>query len=216
VVGEFKRLSVSRRWLDGHVGRILRSNRVERLICRTVFMVFMMVAGIASSALVSASPGSAQFEQPPRKFPVTILSSPDHATVSWQVRSQGRVRLRLYRTLPNGREDLVGEVSAAKGLTSFEMSDDARPPGPTVYQVRAVRRNGSEETLGSVLCIESEFSPKAVTPPWDVSQLVADATGDFGFCQSADGLIRADDSPRKWRVERGPEPPVPRRGSVGA
>ncbi len=177
-------------------------------------MVFMMVAGIASSALVSASPGSAQFEQPPGKFPITILSSPDHATVSWQVRSQGRVRLRLYRTLPNGREDLVGEVSAATGLTSFEMSDDARPPGPMVYQIRAVRRNGSEETLGSVLCVESEFSSKAVTPSWDVPQLVADATGDFDFCQSADGLIRADGSPRKWRVERGPEPPVPRPGAM--
>ena len=119
---------------------------------------------IATGATLSfAATGDAAPKNGLGRYPVKILSNPDHVTVSWQVRSQGVVRLRLYREQPWGRETLVKEVITQPGTSSFEFVDDERPPGNTVYVLRVLRLDDNETILGSALCVESKFAPSVVT-----------------------------------------------------
>jgi len=114
--------------------------------------------GVAAVTAIART-GETVSEDVPKRYPVTILSSSDQATISWQVRSSGAVRLRLYRSQPVGGEVLVNEVTTEHGVGSFEFVDKNRPPGNAVYMLRVADIDGSETTLGSALCVERGFEP---------------------------------------------------------
>ena len=140
-----------------------RLRPLETLRSAGVIFVLVLTTIVTGATLSFADTGDAAPKNDLGRYPVKILSNPDHVTVSWQVRSPGKVRLRLYREQSWGSETLVEEVIAEPGVSSFEFVDAERPPGNTVYVLRVLRFDGNETTLGTALCVESKFAPSVVT-----------------------------------------------------
>jgi len=171
--------------------------------------MFFVATIAAGTSLAFTGNGGAAPENDLRWHPATILSSSDHATVLWQVRSAGTVRLRLYREQAMGSEILINEVTTPPGVTSFEFVDENRLPGSAVYVLRVLGGDGSETTLGSAVYVESKFAPTEVSssvssfqPAWSQTaiRLPDPRSSSFGDRSAllSRGLIPE------------PEPPVPR------
>jgi hypothetical protein len=110
-----------------------------------------------------------------------------------------------------GLERVVGEVTTVPGIGVFQLTDDARPPGPYLYQIRVVEFGGRERTIGSLLCVEPGlFSPGATVTP-DASQLVADPIQIIELYLPTYRALSVQDATRRVGHPRRPEPPVPRR-----
>jgi len=175
-------------------------------------VIVLFIATIATGATLSfADIGDAAPKNDLVRYQVTILSNPDHVTVSWQVRSQGEVRLRLYRELSWGRETLVKEVITQPGMSSFEYVDDERPPGSTVYVLRVLRFDGNETILGTALCVESQFSQCSIPVTSTVSHHSVRATKRIDWLRILSWPFATVESVTKSGWIRGPDPPVPRR-----
>jgi hypothetical protein len=208
VVGENRRLSLLRRWLDCRVGQSLR--RYGGSLPAIMVVGLTAAACFAGGTIASAGRDLSRSDADPERFPVTVLSSPNHAFVSWQVRSSGSARLRLYRSVPGAIENLVGEFTTEAGISAFEMVDDARPPGAVIYQIRAVGIGGSERILGSILCVESGFSTRVATLTWDSSHQEANSTSVSEIFLPTEELTHPEDRPVCREPRRRPDPPVPR------
>jgi len=210
VVARFPQIPFSPRWPVGQVERTSRRRRRElRSVGRVVKVMVTTALGVAAVTAIART-GEAVSEDVPKRYPVTILSSRDQATVSWQVRSSGAVRLRLYRSQPLGGEVLVDEVTTQQGVGSFEFVDRNRPPGNAVYVLRVADIDGSETTLGSILCVEQKFNP-------DQAVFESSMGSSPLWAPLITGLTRP--SQVGWSLERVdvvtgwapiPEPPVPR------
>lgn len=144
-------------------------------------------------------------------IPGIVVISPDNdPAVQWQVRSDGPVRLRLYRAQPSGVVTLLSEVETEPGISDFRIVDSSRPPGPTRYLLRLVGRAGSEITLGALFCVERQPTLKTSLAPQGPSQ-------DFAWVVEATELpapVLAELSVAVPKVAAGfipgPEPPIPR------
>jgi hypothetical protein len=171
----------------------------------------MLVAAALVVAAVTAvaSTGHAVCKNDVRRFPVTILSSSNQATVSWQVRSSGAARLRLYRVQASGDEVLVNEVITQDGVASFEFVDKNRPPGNAVYQLRVAGVDGSEANLGSASCVESKFAPSDVSPTAGSFQ-PAWTRGTIGLPDPGSSSLGGRFAAFQPGFIPAPEPPVPR------
>jgi hypothetical protein len=139
----------------------------------------------------------------------------DDVTLSWQVRSSAVVRLRLYRTQPGGRDDLVGEFVATPGIRSFEHVDHDRPPGSMLYELRIVDDRGSETTLGSVMCVEPGMAAAGAPSVGSIHARMHAETRDL----TVPTTIEAGTAfPGPMAIHVGfypaPDPPVPRRGTA--
>jgi len=198
VVGENRRLSLIRWWPGGLLGQ---ETRCSGSFFTLITVILTIAACFSGGSIADADP---------ERFPITVFSSPNHASVSWQVRSSGSTRLRLYRSVPGGIENLVGEFTAETGISAFEMVDDARPPGAAIYQIRAVGIGGSERILGSILCVESGFSTRVATLTWDSSHQEANSTSVSEIFLPTEELTHPEDRPLWREPRRRPDPPVPR------
>lgn len=209
-VAEFNQISFSPWWPVGHSVRVPRP-RFRGILRAVGVAAFSAVLGLAAG---TASAMVENGDSVPRndlcRCPVTILSNSDQVTVSWQVRSAGGVRLRLYRSEVSGRETLISEVSVPKGVASFEMVDDHRPPGAAIYQIRTVDFGGSERVLGSVVCVESGLSTAIAPISSDSSQLLASSIRYPSIFFAAEGQVVSDDRAAQWRLTLRLDPPVPR------
>ena len=165
---------------------------------------FTAVACFAGGAIAFAESDPVRITADLERSPITVLSSPNHASVSWQVRSPGPVRLRLYRSIPGGVESLLGEFTTEDGVSAFEMVDDARPPGAAIYQIRAVGLGGNERVLGSILCVESGFSTRVAALPWDTSTQAANSTSVFEIFLPTEEMARPEDRPVRRQPRRSP------------
>ena len=123
------------------------------VVVTTVFTVLIGGAGVSDATMDTGLDNRS----------VSVVSAAGNVTVSWQIRSGGTVRLRLYRLRPDGGAILLTESMAHSGVSLFEVVDRERPPGPTAYQLRVVDRIGHEKNLGSALCVESRLSSSLVT-----------------------------------------------------
>ena len=209
-VGTSNQYSLPRRRPIGRSGWITRFRTLDILNSTSAVVMFFVATIAAGTSLAFTGTGDADPENDLRWNPVAILSSPNHASVSWQVRSPGQVRIRLYRAVPGGVESLVGEFTTEAGVSAFEMVDDVRPPGATIYQVRAVGIGGGERVLGSILCVESGFSTGVVAFGWDSSHHPANSTSVSEVLLLTEELIQPEDRPVLRQPRRRPDPPVPR------
>jgi hypothetical protein len=174
-------------------------------------IVFVLATIVTSATLSFADTGDAAPKNDLERYSTTILSSHDHVTVSWQVRSPGTVRLRLYREQSSGGEILVEEVIAEPGVSSFEFVDDERPPGNTIYVIRVLGPNENETTLGSALCVEPKFAPSVVTSAGSSYQPACTReTVELPDPRSV-SLVGPPACVREGQIPA-PEPPVPKIG----
>lgn len=171
--------------------------------------MFFVATIAAGTSLAFTETGDAAPESDLSWHPATILSRSDHATVSWQVRSAGNVRLRLYREQAAGGEALVNEVITQRGTSSFEFVDEKRPPGNSVYVLRVLGLDGNETTLGSAFCIESRFAPSDVSST-DGSTQLAYTREKMELQQPRSIGAIAQLSLLDDGFIPGPDPPVPR------
>lgn len=164
----------------------------------------MVVGFAASHSAVLAAPSDGGGLEPVKIVPVA-----GDVTVSWQIRSGATVRLRLYRAFPNGSESLVGEFVARPGVERFRQVDDRRSLGSALYVLRVLGSDGSETTLGSVLCVEPKFAPGVATSAWSPSQQVCTLeTVELPTPGWAPLVSSIASSSEGWIPA--PEPPVPR------
>ncbi len=208
VVGENKRLSLLRWRLDGRVGQSPRrfADSVPLIVVVGLAVAVCFVGG----TMAFAERGQAGSDSHSDPLPITILTNSNHASVSWQVRTPGSVRIRLYRSIPGGVENLVGEVTTESGISTFEMIDDARPPGASIYQIRAVGIGGAEQILGSILCVDPGFSTRVAAMSWDSPSHIANSISLSEFFLSTQELAYLSDRPILRQPRQRPEPPVPR------
>lgn len=208
MVGENRRLSLLRWRLDGRVGQNPRrwTDSLPLIVVAGLTVAACFVGGINAFAHRDTT----RTDDQRGRIPTTILSSSNHASVTWQVRTPGSVRLRLYRSVPGGVESLVGEVTTGSGVSTFEMIDDARPPGASIYQIRAVGIGGAEQILGSILCVEPGFSTRVASMSWDSPSHVVNSILLSEFFLSTQELAYSGDRPILRQPRQRPEPPVPR------
>ena len=210
-VAGFHQFSFLRRLPTGRVRWFFRLRPLETLRSAGVVFVLVLATIVTGATLSFADIGDAAPKNDLSRYPVKILSNPDHVTVSWQIRSQGKVRLRLYREQLSGDEILVNEVVAQPGVSSFEFVDAERPPGNTVYVLRVLRFDGNEKTLGSALCVESQFSQCSIPVTSTVSHHSVRATERNDWLRILSWPFETVESVTKSGWIRGPDPPVPRR-----
>jgi hypothetical protein len=209
-VGETKKLSLFRRRPDGRLGgrksyrRVGSSQRTAAIaVVGCALCFFSGVAAIADTPQAEDNRGTPTHR-------IAVLSSPERATVSWQVRTGGPTRLRLYHSAPSGLDRLVGEVTTDQGVETFEIVDTQRPVGSSVYQIRAVGFNGDERVLGTVLCVESGFSDQPTTFHWERSGMDIGATPTPRYFRPSVGVFCHGTKPLSSRITLRPDPPVPR------
>ena len=189
---------------DSDLGSAHRRWSPSPRVCVVVTTVLAVLAGGVgvSDAVVDSGPDYRS---------VSVVSATDNVTVSWQIRSGGTVRLRLYRLRPDGGATLVTETMAHGGVSSFEVVDYDRPPGTTVYYLRLVQASDLETTLGFAVCVESQFSQCSIPVTSTVSHHSVRATERDDWLRILSWPFATVESVTKSGWIRGPDPPVPRR-----
>ena len=141
---------------------------------------------------------------------MNIVAASKNVTVSWRVRTEGEVLLRLYRIRQDGGAALVTQVNADSGLSTFRVVDSDRPSGDTIYHLRVVSRGGVETILGSMLCVEWRVVQAPATAPTGSSRLAACTEDTIGVPDLRSGTITFTCSLDEDEWVRAPDPPVPR------
>jgi len=170
----------------------------------------LVIAGTVLCALLVVGASEATVDTEAATDSPIFVSVADTVTVSWQIRSWGSVRLRLYRSHFDGSEALVTEITAGAGLSSFEFVDVRRPLGATVYRLRIVRGDGTETTLDSLLCVGNIIAPGPAAAPPSASRLVADMFELSVLPELWSAMLSIDEGSPGDGLAPSPDPPVPR------
>lgn len=208
VVGSARKVGIHERraeMLERPEGRTVEVRRSPAITRAALLLIVMLLSGVGVADVTSRRDGGKG-----ARFPVSVLSGSDQATVSWQIRAGSRVRIRLYRTAPGGQDELIGEFKAEPGVTVFETTDDARPPGPFVYQIRIVDFGDRERTLGTLLCVDPGLSDPTATVSWDASHLVGDPCETVELYRPVTRSVEGRQGSAFHPASRCPDPPVPR------
>lgn len=175
--------------------------RVLRVGFVSALAVISTTVGVVA-AHSADSPGPGPLE-------ISFISGHRDVSISWDVRAMAAVRLRLYRAVPNGAEILIGEFPAERGVSSFRTVDGFSISGSKIYRLKLAEIDGSETTLGSILCIELGFETgveatvAGTNPGVAIPEIVQLSDGGSGSVSTVDCGCRSEGAPA-------PDPPVPR------